>query len=206
MVPQAILPALAVAALVSAGAYARVERRTRPRWTGLVLAESTVGPPYRATTERVHAPCAPPIVRAAALCGIVVGSVSLPGVVWAMVTLRFDGLALALLPALGSTLGASWASLLLLARRQAAVDVARLTVLVARTSSVILLVLAALHFLAARLGWSDAASGPYTALATALALAALVQATLLGQAIARHRGALEGDRSRRHTGRPSSRS
>src|ERR1700738_2779885 len=138
--PSFVLTALVAMGLVSFGAFIGCERRLRPRWVERAVRERTVGPPYRATTERVlSGERAPRVVRAASLTGVVLGSVAVPGVIWAMVTLRFDGIALSLLPALASTLGAWCSGWLLLARRPMAVDLGRTTALVSQASSVMLL-------------------------------------------------------------------
>ena len=187
---EPVFGALAVVALASCAAFFVVERLTRPLWIDHDPSEPTDGAPYRSATVRIRTRMRAPLtIRAAALAGIAFGSIAAPGASWALLTLRFDGIALSLVPGIVS-MAAGWcAGWLLLARRPIAMDLCRITSLVSRASSAVLPAVALLHLFAARFGWSDRASLPYIALAVALALAAVPQAILLHRVAAFHQAA-----------------
>ncbi len=183
---------LLLASTLTTAAFVLVERRTRMRWrTSAVV---TVGPesPYRAATQSVvSVGRAPTMVRAAALVSILLGSTLVPGVLFAMATLRFDGIALSLLPEIASAAVAWCAGWLLLGRARVAVELSRLSALASTTNGVMLLVLALLHTLAARMGWSDRASPLYVYLATGLAISAVGRGALLRAAMVTHASAFD---------------
>ena len=187
MASEPTLAALGIVAVASCAAFVVVEHLTRPLWRDRSMREPTDGAPYRSTIVCVRVRARAPLtIRMAALVGIALGSIAAPGVTWALLTWRFDGIALSLLPGVVS-MAAGWcAGWLLLARRPMAMDLCRFTSLVSRASAVMLPALALLHLCAARLGWSDRASPPYIALALALAAATLAQAIVLHRASALH--------------------
>ncbi len=143
-------------------AFVAVERRMRIRWHTRVTSLIGPGSPYRVTTSSIsQGGRAPPGIRTAALSSILLGSLVVPGVIYAMATLRFDGIALTLLPELASVALAWCAGWLLLARVPVAMYLLRLTALLSMTNGVLVLILGLLHVAAARLGWSDRASPAY---------------------------------------------
>ena len=182
---------LAVAGLASLGMFVVGERGLRSRWSDRSIGEERVGAPYRESIVQVRAgAAAPSLIRAGALSGLVLGGVAVPGTLWAMATLQFDGIAVALLPLLASTFCAWCTGWLLLARSPRALELGQLAVHLSRANSLMLFVLALLHVVATRAGWADRASTPYVSLALVLALAAFLQAALLHRALQRHAGTL----------------
>jgi hypothetical protein len=190
----AIWEALATSAAVSFLAFIAVERRTRGRWSGSSLETVIAGSPYRATAVVARvSDRAPGLVLAAALGGVVLGSVAVPGVSYSMFTLHFDGIALSLLPGIASAAASWWTGWLLVARAPVAVGAAKLTALVSRTTHIALVALAILHVVAARAGWTDRESLGYVVVTGVLALAALPHAMFLEAAVARHAPAFATD-------------
>jgi hypothetical protein len=190
----AILEALATSAALSCLAFFAIEHRTRVRWSGRPVETVLPASPYRATAVVTRvSDRAPKLVLGAALTGVVLGSVAVPGVSYAMFTLHFDGIALSLLPGIG-TAAAAWSTgWLFLARAPVAVDAARLTARVSTLTHVALVALALLHVVAARMGWTERESLGYVVVTAVLALAALSQAALLKAAVARHAPAFAWD-------------
>ncbi|MGA7121407.1 MAG: hypothetical protein WBY94_14985 [Polyangiaceae bacterium] len=167
--------------------YFLAERRLRGRWQSTVLTVEASESPYRATAwvREAHGQ-APPIVRGAAWSGILFGGAAVPGVTYAVATLRFDGIALSLLPGIAAAVASWCVGWLLLARSPAAVELGKLTARTSTTANVLVLALAILHVLAARVGWSDRESIAYVAVGWVLAAAALLQAMILRIAVERH--------------------
>jgi hypothetical protein len=187
-----ILSALAVCAGLGTIAFLVVERRTRACWSVRSVDTTMAGSPYR--TVAVVRPVldhAPPLVRVAALSGVVFGSVAVPGAVYAMATLASDGIALSLLPSIASAAAAWCTGWLLIARARVAVDAAKQSALLSTMAHVLLLLLTFLHVVAARTGCTDRASLGYIVVACVLAVAALPQAAVFRLAIARHSRAFE---------------
>jgi hypothetical protein len=178
--------ALAMCASLGGLTFFAVERRMRARWSGQLF-ETTGASPYRAFTRlRQVTRRAPPLVRAAALSGIVLGSVAVPGAAYAMATLAFDGIALSLLPSIASAAAAWSVGWLLLSRAPIAVDAAKQAARLSTMAHIVLLGIALLHVLAARTGYTDRESFGYVVICGALSLAALAQAALLKVAATRH--------------------
>ena len=196
--------AVSAAAGLSSIAYLLAERCLRVRWRESVLVMQAEASPYRATRwVREVGGRAPPVVRCAAWSGILLGSVAVPGVVYAMAPLHFDGIALSLLPGVASAAAVWCAGWLLLARAPAAVDVSKLAARISTTANALGLALALLHIVAARVGWSDRESLAYVVVACGLSVAALPQAILLRAAAGRHAntfGALVRDEVRSPVG------
>src|SRR5260370_14779525 len=170
---NAISVALSISAALGLPAFFSVERRLRARWRGRPLeAEAvSVSLPYRATSGVTRsADRAPGLVRAAALSGVLLGNVAVPGVTYAMVTLRFDGIALALLAGMVSAAAAWWTGWLLVARAPIAVEAAEHTATLAMMTDFVLAMLALAHIIAARTGWMDRESLGYAVVAGALAM------------------------------------
>ncbi|HEV3190263.1 MAG TPA: hypothetical protein VGY54_07180, partial [Polyangiaceae bacterium] len=154
---------------------------------GRVLETTASGSPYRADVVATRvAEQAPRLVHLAALTGVVLGSAIVPGVSYAMATMHFDGIALSLLPSMGSAAAVWYAGLLLIGRAPLAVEMAKLATVVSTVTHIALPLLAFLHVAAARAGWSDRESLGYVDLAIALALVALPQSALLKAAVKKH--------------------
>lgn len=189
---MSVIAVLAAAAL-ELGAFCGRERRTRHLWRGEPVVTWPAGSPYRAVpSSRVIGARAPLLVRVAALTAIVHGSVVVPGVAYAMATLNFDGIALSLLPAVASAVASWCAGWLLLARARVAMDLCRLTIQASTASGTMLLLLAFVHVVAARAGWTDREATAYVHLAVAVAPAALLQAALLRATVRRHHRTFRG--------------
>ena len=183
--PQPMSAVLGWTALAATAAFFVGERWLRPRWGGLSHRTMAGQSPYRASTITLSAPGrAPLLVRAAALTGILLGSVAVPAVAFAVESLESDGIAVSLLPPVACAVAVWVGSWLLLARAAIAVDVARTAALATIASHVALLGLATLHVVAARLGWSDRPSMAYVLVAFSFAVVALPQAALLRAAVA----------------------
>jgi hypothetical protein len=143
--------------------------------------------PYRAAAVVTRVSNrAPPTVRAAALSGVLLGSIAVPGVIYAMATLQFDGIAVSLVPSLACAVAVWVSGWLLVARAGVAIDVARTTALATLASHLALLVLASLHMAAAQFGWSERTSLAYVVLACSFSCVAVPQALLLRSAVRRH--------------------
>jgi hypothetical protein len=171
-----------------------VERQRRTHWGDRVLETSASGSPYRADVVATRvAERAPPLVHLAALTGVVLGSVVVPGVSYAMATMHFDGIALSLLPSMASASAVWYAGLLLIGRAPLALEMAKLATVVSTVTHIALPLLAFLHVAAARAGWSDRESLGYVALANALALVALPQSALLDATAKKHADKFVGE-------------
>jgi hypothetical protein len=174
-----MVPFLVLFPVLTAMVFVVVERRTRTlwqRWEAVM-----VGPhsPYRSMAQGgLVAGRAPARVRASALTSVLLGSAVVPGVVYAMVKIRYDGIALSLLPEIASTCVAWCAGWLLLARVRIAPDLCRLSVIASRTNAVMLVVVAILHTVAAAIGWSDRVAPGYACLAIGLAAVALTRSVV----------------------------
>jgi hypothetical protein len=187
-----ILEALAMCAGFGAMAFLTVENLTRARWAGRSLEATWESSPYRSVALlRLVPDRAPALVRVAALSGVVLGSVAVPGAVCAMATLASDGIAISLLPSIASAAAAWCTGWLLILRARLAVEAANEAALLSTMAHVTLLVVAFLHVVAARAGYTDRASLGYVAVASVLAVAALPQAALLRLAVSRHASAFE---------------
>lgn len=172
-------PFLVLIPVFTAMIFVVVERRTRTLWQRWEVA--TVGPrsPYRSMAlARPAAGRAPASVRASALTSILLGSAVVPGAAYAIVHMRYDGIALSLLPEIASTCVAWCAGWLLLARARVALDLWRLSVIASRTNAVMLVVVAVLHTVAAAIGWSDRVAPGYACLAAGLAVVALTRSVV----------------------------
>ncbi len=188
-VPWVVFEGLSI--LLSWVGYIVAERRWRARWHSSVMATQATESPYRAAAwRRETGGRAPSIIRRAAWSGILLGSVAVPGVAYAMATLHFDGIALSLVPGLASVAAAWCAGWLLLARAPAAVDMGKLTARASATANALGSALALLHVLAARVGWSDRESLGYVVVACVLAVVAIPQSMILRAAVERHANAL----------------
>jgi hypothetical protein len=136
--------------------------------------------PYRTSTVAAGiSERAPALVRVAALTGIVLGTVAVPGVTYFISTLESDGIAVSLFPPVVCAVAVWVSGWLLLARARVAVDVARTSAVATMAAHLALVSLAAIHVLAARLGWSDRPSIAYVFLALTFAVVAVPQAALL---------------------------
>jgi hypothetical protein len=194
-----ISEALVVSGGLGSAVFFTVELRMRARWSGQSIDTMLVGSPYRAFTVPTRvSDRAPALVRAAALSGILLGCVAVPGAAYAMATLSFDGIALSLLPSIASAAAAWLAGWLLLSRAPVAVEAANHAAGLSTMAHVVLLVIALLHVVAARVGYTDRDSLGYVVVSGALALAALPQAALLKVAARRHASAF-GVRHRGHS-------
>ena len=175
---EIMVPFLVLFPVLTAMVFMLVERRTRTLWQRW---EVMVGPrsPYRSMAQGgLVAGRAPASVRASALTSVLLGSAVVPGVVYAMVKIRYDGIALSLLPEIASTCVAWCAGWLLLARARIAPDLCRLSVIASRTNAVMLVVVAVLHTVAAAIGWSDRVAPGYACLAAGLAVVALTRSVV----------------------------
>jgi hypothetical protein len=190
-----ICEALTMSAAFGCAAFFAVELRMRGRWAGQKVEPVIHGSPYRAfTVRRRAANRVPALVRAAALTGIVLGCVAVPGAAYAMATLSFDGIALSLLPSMASGAAVWLAGWLLVSRARVAAEAATHAARLSTMAHVVLLVIAFLHVVAARTGYTDRDALGYVMVSGALALAALPQAALLRAAAARHASAFHGAR------------
>jgi hypothetical protein len=177
---------LGASVLFGMAGFVVAERGLRSRWEAKSLQTVGRGSPYRAATVAVRTTHRAPFpVRAAALTSILLGSLVVPGIVIAIMTLESDGIALSLLPPAACAVAVWLAGWLLLARAPVAADVARTAARATIAAYVALLALAVLHVLGARLGFSDRPSMPYVAVAFSCAVAAMPQAMLL-RSVARH--------------------
>jgi hypothetical protein len=177
--------ALAGTVFLSTAAFLLAERGLRPRWRVHAMKPLQGSAPYRASKVAVAgADRAPPLVRAAALSGILLGSVAVPGVAYAIETFETDGIAVSLLPGVACAIAVWISGWLLLARSSVAVDVARTASMATTAAHIALLLLSTMHVVAARLGWSDRPSLAYVLVAYSFALFALPQAALLRRAVA----------------------
>jgi hypothetical protein len=184
--PHLLLYAIFAVSVASNLALFGVERRTRHRWARCAVRAATHGDPYRVQTELVYeAGTIPAPILAAALTEILVGSVSIPSILWAWIALPFDGITLVFGPALCATGAASCAGFLLVARHASALPLSQLTSLLAQGTSVILLALACLHLLASGGGWIDPSAHAYVWLALSLPMGMTTQAMVLRHAVRR---------------------
>ncbi|MBV9948521.1 MAG: hypothetical protein JOZ69_16850 [Myxococcales bacterium] len=181
--PPSLAVGIPVAVLILLAATAIAGRRIRRRRGAAAAVPSS---PYRTPPSIDPSEArAPPGVLAGALTCVVFASVALPLILSEMSALRFDGIALSLLPAL-LCLASTWcAGCLLLARRSHALDVCRAVVLLTHASIVMLIGLAVLHVVGARRGWGGQAAPPYLRLAIVLALATAPPALVLRWVAAR---------------------
>ena len=89
---EIMVPFLVLFPVLTAMVFMLVERRTRTLWQRWAM----VGPrsPYRSMAQGgLVAGRAPASVRASALTSVLLGSAVVPGVVYAMVKIRYDGIA-----------------------------------------------------------------------------------------------------------------
>jgi hypothetical protein len=196
LVLDPIASTLGGSALFATAGFFVAERQLRSRWRGRSLQAVAGRSPYRASAVTVGTSDRAPLsVRAAALTSILLGSIVVPGVVFAINTLESDGIALSLLPPLACAAAVWLAGWLLLARAAVASDVARTAARATVAAHVALVALAVLHVAGARLGFSDRPSMAYVAVAFSIAIAAVPQALLLRSVAVRLPAADRADRA-----------
>jgi hypothetical protein len=184
------------AVVVASVVFTLVEKKWRRRWRAVPLGVALVATgPYRsASVVARHFVRAPAMVRIAAASSIVFGQVFLPALVFALMVMPFDGIAIALLPGILVTVATWSCGLLLLYRAPTVTTSARSSALAALLSNFGLLTLCAVHA-----GYVEydpnygihEASNSVPAVAFVFAIASTVQAALVLFTIRAHRRALE---------------
>jgi hypothetical protein len=187
---EAIAGALAVAGAGAAALFVVLVRLAAPRWSVLRSRGRSQGP-YRgtvvmtATVGRV-----PVLVRATAMSCFAYGHFFVPTIIIALITLRFDGIAVALIP--GAAIAfATWISgWLLVIRAESAPEFARAAAVSSLVLNGAMLVLSLAH-----LGYVELASGVHECssslafISLIFSMASLPQSVLMLTTIRKHNDA-----------------
>jgi hypothetical protein len=143
-------PVVAIAGAALAGAFlvfTLSERKWRERWRVVptFLREVPSGPYRGSRVVGGHFARAPRLVRVAAAASLAFAQLFLPALVLAMISMPFDGIAIALIPGILVTIATGSCGLLFLRRSPSVTKSARTTAVAALLSNVGLFVLCAVH-------------------------------------------------------------
>jgi hypothetical protein len=180
-----------IAGLVAWLAYAVLERRARPRWVEQPTTERARSGPYRSGDVPVTAlERAPLAIRVAALGSLLFGVASVPSLLLALSDVRFHGLAVLLVPAIGVSVATMRCGGLLLARSRGCAGSVKTVSEVAITLAFALLPLSVLHFLEEAYTSKHAGLG-VAVIAFLFAQGSLAESVVMLIALRRHRAAFE---------------
>jgi hypothetical protein len=178
--------ALGLAVLLASSMGARVRRS----WAKVPLVARLGAWPYRTTEVPVgYVTRVPLAVRAAAICCFAFGHVFVPGLVAALISFRFDGIAVPLIPGIGMALGIWACGFLLLQRSARAPEIVRSTAVASLVMNVALFVMSVLHIALVEGSYAHECSSSLAFTAGVFAGAAVVQGIVMLIAMGRWRGA-----------------
>jgi hypothetical protein len=187
-VPIAACAAIALATAVALAAS--VEGQVKRSWAKVPILGRLGVRPYRTTTAPVaYLTRVPFAVRAAAICCFAFGHLFVPGLVAALVSFRFDGIAVPLIPGVAMAL-AIWACGWLLLRRSAsAPEIVRSAAVASLVMNVSLFAMSVLHIVLVEGSYSHECSSSLAFTACVFAGAAVLQSTVMLLALGAYRRA-----------------
>ena len=193
---SAIAGALLASAASAAVVLALLVRRARPRWRCDLAPMRSAGPYRGAVIVRAAERDIPPLVRAAAASCFAYGHFFLPLIVVALATLRFDGIAVPLVPGVAIALTTWISGWLLLARAESAPEIVRASAVASLVLNVTMLGLSVAHLAYVELASQvHECSSSFAFIALVVSIASVPQSMLVLTAVSRHACAYGRDRN-----------